>query len=81
MFDNAPVLIDCGRARYTKDAISTLQKSALGHNVPLVNGFAPLSESLVINGNWWPTPYASAQIAISSDASHRVTISHNVPRR
>jgi hypothetical protein len=77
MFDNAPVLIDCGRARYTKDAISTLQKSALGHNVPLVNGFAPLSESLVINGNWWPTPYASAQIAISSDASHRVTISHN----
>jgi hypothetical protein len=77
LYHNEPVLIDCGRARYTKDAISVLQKSAYGHNVPLVNGFAPLSESLVTNGNWWPTPYASAHVAIASDAAHRVTISHN----
>ncbi|MES2218853.1 MAG: heparinase II/III family protein, partial [Pseudomonadota bacterium] len=77
LYHGEPILTDCGRARYTKDPVSTLQKSAYGHNLPLVNGFAPLSESLVINGNWWPTPYASAQVDISSDAAHRVAITHN----
>jgi hypothetical protein len=77
LYQDLPLLIDSGRARYTKDTISIFQKSAYGHNVPLVNGFAPLSESLVINGNWWPTPYASAQVAITSTASHQALITHN----
>lgn len=56
------VLVDRGRYRYTPDAISAFQKSAAGHNLPLVNGFSPLCESLVATGQWWPLPYAAARL-------------------
>jgi hypothetical protein len=56
------ILIDPGRYRYTADRISLSQLSALGHSLPTVNGFAPLCESLVVNGQWWPMPYAAAAL-------------------
>jgi hypothetical protein len=77
LHDNKEILIDCGRARYTKDPVSSRQKSALGHSVAFVNGFAPLSESLVINGNWWPTPYASATVACELSAENTIAITHD----
>src|SRR5208283_2440197 len=50
--ESVDVLVDTGRYRYTPDAVSSHQKSALGHNLPLVNGFAPLCESLASSGSW-----------------------------
>jgi Heparinase II/III-like protein len=63
------ILGDSGRYRYTADAVSLFQKSAIGHNLPIVNGFAPLCETLVANGLWWPLPYAAAELeSIACDA-------------
>jgi hypothetical protein len=70
------LLVDRGRYRYTPDTTSTFQKHASGHNLPLVNGFAPVCESLVPNGQWWPLPYAAARLETSvSDGS--VTLAHD----
>jgi hypothetical protein len=80
VYNDELILIDSGRARYTKDAISTRQKSARGHSLALVDGFAPFCESLVVNGNWWPTPYASAWVDVKSDAKS-LTVTHNGYRR
>lgn len=70
--DGVEILADIGRYRYTPDAVSLLQKSALGHNVLLVDGFSPLCESLVENGQWWPQPYATANLVswVSNSAVH-----------
>ena len=70
------ILIDPGRYRYTADPISLSQLSALGHSLPIVNGFAPLCESLVVNGQWWPIPYAAAALeAVEHDDG--VLLVHN----
>ncbi len=66
------ILGECGRYRYTSDAISQFQKSASGHNVPLVDGFAPLCESLLANGFWWPRPYADATLEAIEDGRELV---------
>lgn len=76
VFNDTPILIDTGRSRYTKDPISSLQKSAVGHNVALVNNLAPLCESFVLNGNWWPLPYAAASITVETN-KNAITIEHN----
>lgn len=70
--DGVEILADIGRYRYTPDAVSLFQKSALGHNVLLVDGFSPLCESLVENGQWWPQPYATANLVswVSNSAVH-----------
>jgi hypothetical protein len=60
-----------------KDSISTLQKSAIGHNVPLVNNFSPLCESFVLHGNWWPTPYAKAMIDVKFRHDNIIIITHD----
>src|SRR5262249_31915247 len=52
--DGQEILTDCGRSRYGADTISWRQKSALGHNVVLVNGLAPLCETLLPETLWWP---------------------------
>jgi len=65
LHDGAEILVDRGRYRYTADATSAFQRSAAGHNVPLVNGFAPLCESLLAAGQWWPLPYAAARLEAS----------------
>jgi Heparinase II/III-like protein len=70
------VLVDRGRYRYAADAISRFQSCAAGHNVPLVNGFAPLCESLVSQGHWWPLPYAAAQLTACTDHGS-VTLVHD----
>jgi len=67
--DDVPVLVDSGRHRYTPDSVSVMQKGALGHSVPLVNGLPPLCESLLRNGLWWPRPYAAATLALSVDGA------------
>jgi len=74
--EGVEILVDAGRYRYTPDEVSLLQKSALGHNVPLVNGFSPLCETLLGNGLWWPKPYACARLesSISNDA---IRLSHD----
>jgi len=56
------ILVDPGRWRYTHDPVSQFQRSALAHNVPLVDGFAPLCESVLGRGNWCPLPYAGARL-------------------
>jgi Heparinase II/III-like protein len=60
----AEVLVDTGRFRYTPDPVSSLQTSAHGHNVPLINGFAPLCETVLQGGLWWPRPYADSNLAL-----------------
>lgn len=73
---NVPILADSGRYRYTADEVSVMQKSALGHSIPLVNGFAPLCESLLRNGIWWPRPYAAAHLELANDGGY-VRMSHD----
>lgn len=63
--DGVEILADTGRCLYVDEPISRFQQSALGHNVPLINGFAPVSDSLVANGRWWPRPYAAARLDIA----------------
>jgi len=60
--DGKEVLVDPGRHRYTPDAVSLAQVGAESHNLPTVNGLAPLCESMVQHGGWWPLPYAAAQL-------------------
>jgi hypothetical protein len=64
LHDGHEVLTDLGRYRYTQDVISSFQRSAAGHNVLLVNGLAPLCES-VAGAMWWPRPYANASIEVN----------------
>jgi hypothetical protein len=70
------ILADSGRYRYTADGVSVMQKCALGHSVPLVNGFAPLCESILRNGMWWPRPYAVAHMKLTIDGEY-VWMSHD----
>jgi hypothetical protein len=72
IYEGIEVLADTGRYRYTPDTVSLLQKSALGHNVLLVDGFSPLCESMVVNGQWCPQPYATANLEswVSSGSVH-----------
>jgi len=77
IFNNQPMLIDTGRARYIKDKISTMQKSATGHNMALVNNLAPLCESIIINGHWCPTPYANATVQVEASLLNEITLMHN----
>jgi hypothetical protein len=72
----AEILVDRGRYRYTADATSAFQRSAAGHNVPLVNGFAPLCESLLPAGQWWPLPYAAARLEASVSGAEMM-LSHD----
>jgi hypothetical protein len=60
--DGKEVLVDPGRYRYTPDEVSLAQVGAVSHNLPTVNGLAPLCESMVQRGGWWPLPYAAAQL-------------------
>lgn len=71
-----PVLVDSGRYRYTPDAVSVMQKSALGHSVALVNGFPPVCDSMLQNGLWWPWPYARAKLSLNTDGSG-VSMAHD----
>lgn len=75
--ENQPLLIDTGCSRYLKEPIPMLQKSALGHNVALVNNMAPLCESMAINGYWCPTPYANADVHVQSTEPSTISITHN----
>jgi len=70
------ILTDNGRYRYTADAISLLQTSARGHNVPLVNGFAPVCGSLLRGGAWWPRPYADSTLELNSHGD-RMLLKHD----
>jgi hypothetical protein len=58
------ILADSGRYRYTADAVSLFQTSGSAHNMPIVNGLAPVCETLLTIGQWWPTPYASSRLEV-----------------
>jgi hypothetical protein len=76
LYGECELLVDRGRYRYTPDAVSASQACASGHNLPTVNGFAPLCESLVPGGRWWPLPYAAARLqAAAVDA--QVELAHD----
>jgi len=62
--DDTEIVADPGRYRYTRDAVSLFQISGSGHNVPIVNGLAPVCETLVVNGQWWPRPYSEATLEV-----------------
>ena len=70
------ILADPGRYRYSADATSAFQKCAGGTNVPLVNGLAPLCESLLAAGQWWPLPYAAARLEASVSGAE-VMLTHD----
>lgn len=80
LHNETPILVDSGRARYTKDLISSQQKSGLGHSVPFVNGFPPVCESLIYHGNWQPVPYAKTHIKILENP-HSIKIYHDGYKR
>jgi heparinase II/III-like protein len=79
LHDGREVLTDPGRYRYTQDALSLFQRSAAAHNVALVNGLAPLCESLTA-GMWWPRPYADANLEITVEGGG-VLLAHDGFRR
>jgi Heparinase II/III-like protein len=54
------ILADPGRYRYTNDAVSLHQCAADAHNLPTVDGLAPLCESLKSGARLRPVPYAEA---------------------
>jgi hypothetical protein len=74
------LLVDAGRTRYTKDAVSLTQSGAEGHNVVLVNGMGPLAESLVEGGLWHLRPYANAEVSTRVDGRSLV-VTHDGFRR
>jgi hypothetical protein len=56
------ILADPGRYRYTADAVSLHQCTADAHNLPTVDGLAPLCVSLKTGGQLRPLPYAGATL-------------------
>lgn len=71
-----PVIVDPGRYRYTADQVSVNQISGGGHNTLLVNGLSPLSDSLKINGAWYPKRYAKANIKGSLLSTNQFATEH-----
>lgn len=74
-FGGERILADAGRYRYTTDAVSERQRSAVGHNLPLVDGFAPLCEPFGVSG-WAPAPYAAARLEAECPGSRRLVMRH-----
>ena len=64
---DVPVLVDSGRYRYTPDGVSVMQKGALGHSVPLVNGFPPVANRCC--ATVLARPYAAATLELSVDGT------------
>lgn len=62
------ILADPGRSSYVDEPVARFQQSALGHNLPLINGFAPVSESLIPVGHWWARPYSTARLELTVTA-------------
>jgi hypothetical protein len=75
-YKDVDILIDAGRYRYTPDAISLHQKSCQGHNILMVDGFSPVSDSLVLNGQWCPQSYADAYLT-SFISNSVIQLTHN----
>ncbi len=63
------ILADPGRYRYTADAVSLHQCTAHAHNLPTVDGLAPLCESLKTGARWRPVPYAEATLEMLATES------------
>ncbi len=76
LYGGRQILCDSGRYRYTKDDVSAFQRSAMGHNVPVVDGIAPVCENMV-SSNWVPTPYGKAFLNITMPDEHSLTMSHD----
>lgn len=66
------VLADPGRASY----LQTSQTDARAHNTVLLNGMAPLAESVLSAGLWFPHCYAEAKISVQ-DTAQGLVIEHD----
>lgn len=80
VFDGKEILSDGGRYRYTEDGISLRQQGARLHNLPTVEGLAPICEGIT-GGEWVPLPYARARLTTRQVDRNRVQFSHNGFRR
>ena len=69
------ILVDPGRIGYTTQG--NQQLCAKSHNTILINGFAPLSESVLSAGLWHPKFYAHARIESAIDKDGGLTLTHN----
>jgi hypothetical protein len=70
------LLCDSGRYRYTSDEMSSHQKSALGHSLPLVDGLAPISDGLTKSG-WIPLPYGRAKLEAAVKNNNTLYFAHD----
>lgn len=77
LVQGSPVLVDAGRSRYLTGATSFFQSGPAGHNTILINGLAPLAESLFLNGHWCPTPYSSATVRSEANGHVGFSVSHD----
>ncbi len=75
LFDGQQVLIDSGRKSYTKDLLAKSMVSGLFHNVPLVNGLAPVAAPFF--SGWLPERYSTAKINTCLGENNTLKIEHN----
>ncbi len=76
-YSRHPILVDAGRSSYGFDEATKLQCSPIGHNVITVNGLSPLSESLLTQGLWRPSPYAKAAINLEHKSAQGFVLTHD----
>lgn len=76
-YSRHPILVDAGRSSYVFDEATKLQCSPIGHNVITVNGLSPLSESLLTQGLWRPSPYAKAAINLEHNSAQGFVLTHD----
>jgi hypothetical protein len=77
LVDGRTVLVDAGRTRYLDGATTRFQVGPAGHNTVRINGLGPLAESLLLNGRWYPEPYASATVDCTVDGDRGFSLRHD----
>lgn len=70
------VLADAGRSTYACCEMARFQSGPEGHNILIVDGLGPLSESLLNAGQWLPRPYATATVQMKAEADG-FSVSHD----
>ncbi|MCX7180829.1 MAG: heparinase II/III family protein, partial [Proteobacteria bacterium] len=76
-YDHRPLLVDAGRASYITDKQAELQCGPCGHNSLMVQGLAPLADTLLSNGRWCPRPYAEAVVSLEHKSGSGFFLEHD----
>jgi hypothetical protein len=76
-YDHRPLLVDAGRASYITDKQTELQCGPSGHNSLMVQGLAPLADTLLSNGRWCPRPYAAAVVSLEHESGSGFFLEHD----